>query len=84
MMFMETEEEKLLKENFGYNPEPVVNFSGVHFNADKTVLMIVEDNDNLGVANYYVTDCKNQVEFIKRFPRRFGVMYNNKFWVQAE
>lgn len=84
MLFMETEEQKLLDENMGYNPEPVSDFEAVHFNNDKTVLMIVQDNDTLGISTYYVTDCKNQLEFIKRFPRRFGVTYNNKFWVQAE
>lgn len=69
---------ELRQENCGYNPEKAEDI-GIITDLTNELLITTEDNHTFYFTK---TDCSNEIDFIKNFPKQYGVVFNNKFYIQ--
>lgn len=75
---------ELRKENCGFNPEKAEDFYKVDpVDSKNNNILCVDRNDN-HISEWFVTEAKNEIDFIESYPLRYGLVYQNKFYIQAE
>lgn len=72
---------ELRQENCGYNPEPAENFGEVD-EVDNFTLYITDLESNHVTVFYKEETIKNELEFIKEYPKRVGVIFKGNFYLQ--
>jgi hypothetical protein len=69
--------ETALERNSGYNPERAADHGDYHLSADRKTLMI-------GDHAFSLTDATSMLDYVTRYPRRFGLTVGNRFYIEDE
>lgn len=68
----------LRQENCGYNPERAIDHGKVTAFKDGTMLLADSDGH---ISVFYKTECKDEIEYIEKYPRMVGLVYRRAFFV---
>jgi hypothetical protein len=68
---------QLRQENCGYNPEKASDIGSV---TDLGSSLFITHEDHTMV--FTLTECKDQLNFIENYAGHYGVIHNNRFYIQ--
>lgn len=79
--------EALREENNGYNPEKLEHHHTILNDLGDELYVVRNDTFNNDKSNFKIwvkTSAENEEEFIIHFPKTYGLIYNNHFYVRDE
>nr|BFD64963.1 hypothetical protein BdHM001_36440 [Bdellovibrio sp. HM001] len=75
--------EELRESNQGYNPEPIAHHEHLAVVSKKLGILTVRNSDTGEDEEWLETSAESEVEFIERWPGKFGLIVDGRFYYRA-